>query len=251
MVYNTFVMEENIKTKIKNLENFLFPAHSCLCCGSECDTFDGYRICSRCAPKLRKIEHNFCQKCGTYIKGDYTLCLHCKDLERHFNKARSVYIYDENFAPIILKTKFGKAKTPAIALGKMLADYFKTSDVMGEVVTFVPMPASRQKQRGYNQAEEICKQFARLTEIPMIDALEKKETSTKQAKLNFDERQQNIIDTFAIKDKSLVKGKCVLLIDDVITTGATTSECSKVLLKAGAKQVDVLSVAHTALDFDE
>lgn len=243
--------KDELKNKLGKTEDFLFPAHSCLCCGSECDTFDGYRICSRCAPNLHKIGNNFCQKCGTFIKGNFSLCLHCKDIERHFNKARSIYIYDDNFAPIILKTKFGKAKTPAIALGKMLADYFKTSDVIGEVVTFVPMPVSRQKERGYNQAEEICKEFSRLTEIPMIDALEKQETMFKQAKLNFDERQQNIIDTFSIKDKSLVKGKHVLLIDDVITTGATTSECAKVLYKAGAKNVDVLSVAHTALEYDD
>lgn len=240
--------KEELKNKLNQAEDFLFPVHSCLCCGSECDTSDEYRICSRCVSKLRKIDHNFCQKCGTLIKGDYALCMHCKDIERHFNKARSVYVYDENFAPIILKTKFGRAKTPAIALGKMLADYFATSDVLGDVVTFVPMPASRQKERGYNQAEEICRQFSLLTQIPMVDALVKQETSTKQAKLSFNERQQNIVGTFSIKDKNLVKGKCVLLIDDVITTGATTSECAKVLYQAGAKQVDVLSVAHTALE---
>ena len=242
--------KEELKNKLNHAETFLFPVHSCLCCGSECDTFDGYRICSRCASKLQKIDKNYCQKCGTYIKGDYALCIHCKDTERHFNKARSVYVYDENFAPIILKTKFGKAKTPSIALGKMLADFFKTSDVIGEVVTFVPMPSSRQKQRGFNQAEEICREFSHLTEIPMIDALDKKETIIKQAKLNFDERQHNIIDTFSIKDKNLVKDKYVLLIDDVITTGATVSECAKVLCKAGAKQVDVLSIAHTSLNFE-
>ncbi|MBQ7467210.1 MAG: ComF family protein [Clostridia bacterium] len=243
--------KDELKNKLNKITDFMFPVHSCLCCGSECDTFDGYRICSRCMAKLHKIGNNFCQKCGTHIKGNYPLCIHCKDIERHFNKARSVFVYDENFAPIILKTKLGKAKTPALALGKMLADFFKTSDVMGEVVTFVPMPLSRQKERGFNQAEEICKEFSRLTEIPMIDALEKKETATKQAKLNFDERQLNIIDTFKIKDKNLVKGKHVLLIDDVITTGATVSECAKVMMKAGAKQVDVLSVAHTALNFEE
>ena len=113
------------------------------------------------------------------------------------------------------------------------------------------MPEKRQKERGYNQAEEICKEFSRLTEIPMLDVLTKSETTTKQAQLNFDERQQNIIGTFKIKDKQLIKGKDVLLIDDVITTGATTSECAKVLIDAGARQVDVLSVAHTALNFDE
>ncbi len=245
------MIKEELKRKLNSVEDFLFPAHSCLCCGSECDTFDGYRICSRCAPKLRKIDHNFCQKCGTLIKGDYALCLHCMDIERHFNKARSIYVYDENFAPIILKMKFGKAKSPSIAIGKMLADYFAESDLLGEVVTFVPMPTSRQKDRGYNQAEEICKQFSLLTEIPMVDTLNKQETAYKQAKLGYDERQQNIINTFSIKDKSLVKNKCVLLIDDVITTGATVSECAKVLLKAGAKQVDVLSVAHTALEYDK
>ena len=242
--------KEEFKSKLNQLEDFLFPAHSCLCCDSECDTFNGYRICSRCEATLHKIDSRYCQKCGTIIKGNYNLCIHCKDIERHFNKARSVYVYDEESSPIILKAKFGKAKTPAIALGKMLADFFATSDVIGEVVTFVPMPASRQKERGYNQSEEICKQFSILTKIPMIDALEKLETSTKQAKLNFDERQQNIAGTFKIKDKSLVKGKYILLIDDVITTGATTSECAKVMLEAGAKQVDVLTVAHTALEFD-
>ena len=243
--------KDEFKNKLNQLGDFLFPVHSCLCCGTECDTTNGYRICSHCEGKLHKIGNTYCQKCGTYIKGNYPLCIHCKDIERYFNKARSVYVYDENFAPIILKTKFSKAKTPSIALGKMLADFFKTSDVMGEIVTFVPMPASRQKHRGFNQAEEICKEFSRLTEIPMVDALEKQDTETKQSLLNFDERQLNIIDTFCIKDKKLVKGKYVLLIDDVITTGATTSECAKVLLKAGAKQVDVLSVAHTALDFDD
>lgn len=114
----------------------------------------------------------------------------------------------------------------------------------------------KEKSRGYNQSKMLAQEFSSKTKIPIYEFCEKVVNTKSQTELNTKERMANVLDSFAFKSefKKMIKGKVVLIVDDVITTGATTSEISRILLKAGAKECYVISFAHTKLnqmDFEE
>lgn len=233
-----------IKDNFEKMLDFLFAPHSCICCHRECEDSSKYRICSRCAEDFPFITGNICLKCGRPIGEQYNYCIDCKGKDFNFEKSRSVFEYNDKTANIILNFKYNGLKNYSKPLGQMLADYYATSDLVADVATFVPMPEKRKKQRGYNQAEELCKQFCKITGMPMVDALERTKDAPRQATLGGKERIENIKGSFTGK-KGTVNGKVVLLIDDVVTTGATADDCARALLKAKAKDVLVLSLAKS------
>ena len=118
-----------------------------------------------------------------------------------------------------------------------------------DVVTFVPMFPSKQKKRGYNQAELLAKELCKIIEINLDNKnlARIKDTST-QTELSFSERQKNLENAFKVENKQAFKGKVVLLVDDVLTTGATANNCAKELKRVGAKEVYVLTFATTELE---
>ncbi len=241
-------MAEGTSKFIKALnvvENFLFEPHSCICCNHECDTDNPYRLCSKCLNEIPFTKDRFCLRCGEILEGDYDYCITCKNREYEFDYARSVFAYTEFTSPMILRFKYNGYKTYAPYLAKLLADFYSKSDLVANAVTFVPMPASRKKARGYNQSRELCQEFSLLTGIPMIDVLVRIKDNTKQSTLNAKQRAENIQGSFATISKGQIKHKDILIIDDVLTTGATANECAKVLNKAGANSVCVLSLAKT------
>ena len=242
-------MEKEPNKLIKMLNNafdFLFKSHKCICCGSECDSDENYRICSRCNEKITyAFDNHTCLKCGAVVEGDYDFCLTCKNRDYEFDRARSVFVYDDITSPMILNFKYNGLKSYSKAFAHMLAKVYSSSDLIFDSVTYVPMPEDRQKKRGYNQSYELCKEFSLLTGVPMIDALERTSLVSKQSTLNASQRAENIKGSFKISDKKLVKNREILIIDDVMTTGATANECAKVLLDAGALNVSVLTIAKT------
>jgi len=239
---------KKIRKEINRFVYFLFKPHSCICCKKECDLDNNYRLCSDCIKLIPFTKENYCLKCGEAISGKYDYCLRCKDTSYNFDYARSVFTYNTLTAPIITRFKYNGLKTHAKPLAHMLKDYYATSDIIIDCLTYVPMHKDRQKERGYNQAFELCKEFSLLTEIPMFDMLERKVNITKQSTLNAEERRNNIKGAFKIVNKHIVKGKDILIIDDVMTTGSTADECSRVLKTAGARSVCILTLAKTKLE---
>lgn len=239
--------EPNKLTKMfNNIFDFLFKSHKCICCNSECDSQTEYRICSRCSKKITySFDKNTCLKCGSVINGDYDFCITCKDKDYEFDKARSVFAYDDITAPMILNFKYNGLKSYAKDFAHMLHMVYSSSDLIFDSVTYVPMPEERQKKRGYNQSYELCKEFSLLTGVPMIDALERTNNISKQSTLNANQRAENIKGSFKITDKKIVKDREILIIDDVMTTGATANECAKILIKSGARNVSILTIAKT------
>lgn len=236
----------SIKEKLENLELFLFDPHVCICCNHECDLDNNYRICSKCRDKLNFIGEYYCLKCGDKISSGYDFCINCKNQALDFDYARAVLCYDEISAPMILRFKYNGQKLFRVPLAHLLFDYYKDSDIVADVITYVPMPPSREKERGFNQAKELAIEFSNLTLKPLLDLLERKEDSKiKQSTLNAQERRENIQGSFVAINKEMIKNKDILLIDDVSTTGATASECAKVLKKNKARSVCVLTVCKT------
>lgn len=237
--------KEKFMKIVNKIEDFLFEPHNCICCGRDMNQESSFRLCTRCEKEIPFTKDKFCLRCGEIVSGDYDYCITCKNRDYEFDYARSVFAYTSKTSPIIMKFKYNGCKTFAKPLANMLVDFYSRSDILANVVTYVPMPAKRLKQRGYNQSYELCREFSMMTGIPMIDVLERTFETNKQATLNASQRAENIKGQFKVINRDLVKNKEILIIDDVLTTGATANECAKVLNKAGAMNVCVLTLAKT------
>lgn len=236
-------IKEKLSKVINKVENILFPHYVCPFCGEE--TPAG-QVCDDCN-KL-KIQPNFCIKCGGHVSGIAQVCMQCKEYEHVFDKNFSVYEYAGNSAAAIVKLKFKEAKYLAVDFAKILASRFAESGISADIVTYVPTTAKKLKERRYNQSAEMAKEFAKLTNLVCLDLLDKTKDTADQKELSRRERLKNLLGSIVVKDKWQVKGKDILVIDDVFTTGGTMDACAKALKRAGANKVYGLTVCKTLLE---
>lgn len=236
-------IKEKLSQIINKAEDILFPNYQCPFCKTE--TPDGV-VCENCN-KLR-IAPNYCIKCGAHVGADSAVCIQCKDYERIFDQSFSVFAYSGKVASAVQRLKFNSEKFLAKDFANLLAQKFKEVAASVDFVTFVPSTKKRIKERGYNQAQEIANEFAKLVNIPCLEVLTKTKETAHQTELSRKERLENIIGSIAVLDKWQVKGKNALVIDDVFTTGSTISACAKALKKAGAAKVYGLTLAKTNIN---
>lgn len=221
--------------------DWIYPP-SCVSCEKP-----GKLICDDCLSKLPAVGKHFCSRCGKPLKPRH-YCRLCGISEFHFQAARAPYLYEGPVSAMIRKLKYHNAMDLAPILADLLADYWKEVRWTADVIIPVPLSAGRQMQRGYNQSELIAKAFGKTVGIPCdTRALMKQRDTAQQARLNAEERHANLKGAFAAEPQ-LVTGKQILLLDDVMTTGSTFSECSDVLLRSGAQSVFCLSVATTPIE---
>jgi ComF family protein len=159
-------------------------------------------------------------------------------------------LYQGRLKDILLLYKYRQFKV----LGKGLADFISRSLGRDEALFLgvdyllpVPLHPRKKRKRGFNQAREIALWLGKKHTIPCLDkVLVKKKNTPPQTTLESKERLQNVKDAYAVNKPALIAGKTVLLIDDVFTTGATINECSRVLKKAGIREVRALTLAQPA-----
>lgn len=173
------------------------------------------------------------------------LCGRCLKKAPPFRAARSAGIYDGVLLEAIHRFKYNGKTSLAKPLTMIMADVFPAIEC--DLIVPVPLHKTRLKERGFNQSLLLAKGLVRIYNRPMDYLnLERIRATEHQINLKGKERLMNVKDTFAVKDKAPFRDKRILLIDDVYTTGATVAECSKTLKKAGAKSVDVLTLARVA-----
>lgn len=233
-------MNFNPIRKIKELLDAYDDTHNFTCdlCGKE--VFSGERVCTDCIKALPLNNGAICPFCGRKV-GEAGACLDCKEKPLGAEKARSVCVHEGKAAETVLRYKRGAryfCRTFAYLALPVLQREFADADFL----TFVPMTKKAVKKRGYNQAQLFGEQLARLSGKPLYEVLVKKKDTEQQKSLGRREREENLTGCFGVTGKETVKGKKVLLIDDVMTTGATVGEISSVLKKAGAASVYVLTV---------
>lgn len=228
----------NIEIFKKQITNILFPRDfTCDICGVE--TFEG-NLCPSCKRDLIFNDGAVCPLCGRkFFSGE--ICLDCKEEPPAFKGAVSAIVYEGGGAFLIKKFKNGNGYLKeyfADLLAKKL-EAFPPADG----IVFVPMTKRALKRRGYNQAELIAKALSVRTGIPVIrGALEKVRDTDEQKSLSKSERAENLKSCFKAAKKQ-VSGKTLLLVDDVMTTGSTAKAVCTALLKAGAKEVYLATVA--------
>lgn len=189
-----------------------------------------------------------CPYCARVIPRNEYACRQCKEklpeksIITYANggyKTVAPFEYDGIFAKAVKDFKFREnsdyAKALAFPISCAVVECFGTGSI--DIVTCVPMHKKNLKERGYNQSELLARECAKLLEIPYVNCIEKHKQNRLQHTLHGKERLNNVRGVYRITDKALVKGKNILLIDDILTTGSTLGECCRVLKKADCAHV--------------
>ena len=224
---------------------------ACAGCRRTLDCVDDQGFCGPCWLSIPRIYDLVCQKCGVPLPDGGALCFNCKH-EPPRILIRAATEYKGIIPTAIYRFKYAGRKTLAPALSRLLEgawNYFKelqTSDLLIPV----PLHQSNKHHRGFNQAELLAIHLSSTIGRPVLSNTLSRTRKTKpQYRLGKEERRKNIIDSFSFKGSlDLVKGKRILLIDDICTTGSTFNECAKILRKVGAQNVCALALARDALN---
>ena len=238
-------------THLRNLSQNLLPS-KCLLCAS---TLPSGLLCLGCQLNLPHLSHkNLCQQCGLQIESLSNYCGHCLHQPPAFDRSIIPFAYEYPLNGLIHQFKYRRHLTCGKLLGQMLAEHLKhceqDDDAWRAPDLLIPAPMHWLKrwQRGFNQAEFLAQHVARELHIPLASGIVKRTHKTPaQKELTRAERQQNLRKAFALSEKNRVyiKGKRIAIIDDVVTTTATVRELSQLLIKAGAKEVQVWALART------
>lgn len=221
----------------------------CIVCGK--DIFDESGFCADCLKELVFNNGKTCLRCGVALDGEEDYCGNCAFDKTYFDKGYSPFCYEGAIRSVILDLKFHQKGAYAKVLAKYLAFVALKENLQFDVVTFVPMSAKSLKKRGYNQARLLAEQFCDILNIDALcETVVKIRDTQPQEKLSRTERKTNLVGCFRFSPQANVKGKRVLLIDDIKTTGATVNECAKVLKRHGATSVIALTVASRREKFD-
>ena len=216
----------NISTWISRI---FFP-EKCTHCGKLIPLSDSF--CHKCTLNECSVPEGFCFHCNSRS----CRCTEDSPVLRHIT---APFIYTDAAKELITSLKFRKRKDFAIPLSEALAKRIieDFSDIDFDFVTFVPMTDKAKRKRGFNQSELIARGVAERFFIPCIDALVKTRDTPSQHYLSAEERRKITADVITYKDKAQIKGKTVLICDDIKTTGSTLLACQKALFDGGASSV--------------
>ena len=228
-------MDEGIQ---KAITEFFFPAR-CIGCGKW-----GSFLCRECVINLPHIEPPFCNKCGK-PESSGTFCPNCWGWQSAIDGIRSVFRFDGIIRKAIHELKYYHVKAISNVMALYLANFISEYPLSFDIIVPVPLHKNRLKQRGYNQSSLLATELAKIKRSPMLDDyLFRVKDSPAQARTsNVEQRKRNVVDAFICK-KGELSGKCVALIDDVCTTGATLEACAKALKAAGVQSVWGLTLAR-------
>lgn len=228
--------------------NIILPP---LCAGCRAPVSDPHLLCAACWQGLSFVAAPFCQRCGIpfEVEIDEALtCDACLSFSPAFDRARAPLVYDAASRPLILRLKHADQMHLAQTFAPLLRG--AGAELLARADLLVPVPLARWRlwRRRYNQSAELARSLARLTGVPAaLQAVKRVRATPSQGGLNREQRRKNVKKAFAVPDAALVRQKTIVLIDDVMTSGATAHECAQVLKAAGAARVDVLAVARVPL----
>ena len=237
--------DQNRNTRLVQLfwavMDWLYPPHCCSC------KRDGYVFCEECLSKIEILNSTFCKRCGSPVRSGKILCYQCRNDPPPFTQMRSWASYAGPIKDALHSLKYNKNIALGIFLAKPLTEIVKNAGWKIDLVVPMPLSRSHLKLRGYNQSACISRNIARQLNLTHSTTSVKriKETET-QISLNVNERFINLFDAFYAFPAKLIN-RNILLVDDVITTGATMQNCAIALKNAGASNIYCLSVAKTLL----
>jgi len=264
---------------LSSVVNLLFPTR-CVVCGLLHDS----PLCPACAADLPYTSGHLCGCCGTTLAHKTDACDSCiaiigdsaseqplagttgtlarnlgsgdaaSDGEadracRYTWTCRSLMVFERTGRDVIHALKYSNGRRLASVLAEAVAERIDRAFLDVDVLTYVPLHPARRAERGYNQSLLVARALGKLIGVPIAHALRQVRRTADQAQLSAEERRANVREAYDSTGGSAVcRGRRVLLIDDVLTTGATARECAAVLLRAGAAEVRVVTLARAPLD---
>lgn len=237
---------------LEALLGFFYPA-VCQLCGEERATVDDGYVCGGCWSRpggVRFIRPPFCGRCGLPYAGAITgpfECANCRGLDLAFRQARAAVVATPLILDVIHRHKYGHARwfEPFLAslLVREAGPELRPEDWDGIVP--VPLFPVREREREFNQAAALASHLARATGLPLRGGWVRRTRATRtQTLLSRAERAENMHEAFAPAPGVQLDGARVVVVDDVLTTGATTSSCARALRAAGAADVCVWTLAR-------
>ncbi len=251
-----------LRTAVTDLFAVLFPT-VCPVCGEELRALSWVSLCATCRNALKPWEGARCAQCGLPFASerasDSDLCGMCRTGLREFDLARSYGIYSFPLREAILELKFRRRERWGLYLGSLLAWFWTAGALLPEkdcLLVPVPLHPARERERGFNQAALLARGLRRKLAqsggcVPRLETgcLLRVQHTRSQSGLTRRARMENVRAAFRVVRPERVRGRVIVLIDDVMTTGATATACARVLKQAGAAFVLVLSLARASPQF--
>ena len=243
-----------VDAALRHVANFLYPPR-CAVCGDRFSLETKRRVCELCLSRAEKIPEPICAICGAPMESANPIedrCALCRDRRPHFASARAVARYrpsaesDRRSLPsLIRRHKYVLDQSLQKALAEFLGADLPYSSADCDVVIPVPLHRRRLWWRGFNQAALLAMTISRRLDQPIeLETLLRSRMTIPQTSQDHDARRRNVRRAFSVTRAARIRGRRVLLVDDVMTTGATVDECARVLMAAGAARVDVLTLAR-------
>lgn len=210
-----------------------------------------------CLVQLIYSGDEHCVICNEYTVESEELCTQCRKKLRHCGESFylchnedkylvwSVFYYSNIVKELIIRLKYKSDFICGEILAKYMLELVKNNELQFDLIAYVPMTKSALKSRGYNQSEFLANYLSRFLDIPVICNLIKTVDTKDQIGLSGEERWSNMEKCFEIKENKKIKNKKILIVDDVITTGATAFHCASALKKSGVGNVCILTIAKS------
>jgi ComF family protein len=228
-----------------------FCPQACVVCDGWVANPDLSPLCASCHGELEAMQQPFCHVCGIPLPGNLlesaALCSYCREGIHGFNHARAWGPYAGNLRRVIQAFKYDGCRRLAAPLGTLLLQCYQTHFSRIDWIIPVPSHPKRRAQRGYDQTLILGKSLAKDTGVLLFRHLSRKRNTAPQYGLDLDQRRRNVRGAFALRQAARLAGKKVLVVDDVMTTGATVQEiCSLLQGNSKVKSIDVLTIARVA-----
>jgi len=236
---------------LKGLKDIIYPK-TCLACKNKLDEQEENEfICGHCWGKIIKNTPPFCNSCGRQLKKNNfgkSVCPKCLKTKLYFDRAFSPCVYDGVIKELIHEFKYNGKAYLGKTLSRLLIEFISEFDLPLKYLDYVipvPLHKTRLREREFNQAQVLSQYIAEEFNLPMLnDALFRSRYTETQTGLEMDKRVINVAESFLVERPEIISGKNILLIDDVMTTGATSSEAARSLKGSGANIVFLLTLAN-------
>lgn len=237
-----FIKGGNLALDLLYPENF-----KCIFCGTDIPNFEAKPYCKECESKsLFNDGKNRCKYCDTPLFDESKICENCKRHHPVYSKAVCPLLYKDDVRSAILKFKDDNAKYLAEPFAKLICQRLQQENFSIDVIIPVPSHKKTIRRRGYNQSQVLAEEIGKILNLPVeCELIEKVELTKAQKTLDYNQRQSNLFKSFKAQNLGSLKSKNVLIVDDILTTGATVNAIAR-LIKKQANNIYVACIARTS-----
>ncbi len=240
------------KDLVQGLKSLVYPPHCLVCWNHVTAHSPGPGVCPPCQAAIIANRPPFCRKCSRHLGAHINQrhCRQCRNAKPSFDFAWSACLYEDPLKELIHRFKYGQKTQLRRLFAEIIVSFIKEYDLdiaQFDVIVPIPLSSTRSRERGYNQAQLLAQELAKAFSIPLAENnLQRIRHTDPQSLLDEKQRWTNIKGAFTIRKLKNLRRKNILLVDDLLTTGATASEAARTLKDAGVGTVGVLTLAITA-----